>query len=73
MKAQGVSPSVDLTVRRFAVANDPHQTEVYLSLEDADGNDFRFSLSVEAAHRIGKRLVDRADRVTGLGTSGTKQ
>ena len=64
LTAQGVEPIVTIPVGGFVVTEDVHQTEILLSLQDKDGNQYRFSFDPpEGARRVAQRLVERADKL----------
>jgi hypothetical protein len=72
LKEHGVEPIVTIPVARFVVGNDLHQTEIYLTLEDKDGNAYRFSFDPpDGVRRIARRLTERADQLAPEST--TKQ
>lgn len=64
LKAQGVEPIVTIPVRSFVVGEDLHQREVFLTLQDKDGNPYQFSFDPpEGARRVGEKLVERAEKL----------
>ena len=64
LTAQGVEPIVTIPVARFVVGEDLHQTEIYLMLQDKDGNQYRFAFDPpEGVRRMAQLLVERADKL----------
>jgi hypothetical protein len=73
LKEQGVEPIVTIPVTGFAIGEDLHQQEIFLTFQDEDGNQYRFSFeSAGNAQRVAQRLLARAEKV-GMAKPPTKQ
>jgi hypothetical protein len=63
-KEQGVELIVAIPVQGFVVGNDIHHQEIFLALQDSDGNRYQFSLeATESARRVGESLIQRANEL----------
>jgi hypothetical protein len=61
VKAQGVEPIVAVPVRSFVLV---HRSEIYLTLEDNDGNSYRFLFRpTDEARIVGTRLIEGANEI----------
>jgi hypothetical protein len=64
---------VTTPVALVELANDPHQTEIWLTMIDGRGARIAFSLSLEVARALAERLPVRIARIEAAATARTRQ